>query len=83
MKVTAQTDQRLPISSGMAIYEASFVFLSAFCLLLYLFTANSSQQSGAGGDGSFRKFQRKYLTVYIMAQGRVYFFSVSYGQIVP
>ena len=54
----------------MAIYEASFVFLSAICLLLYLFTTNSSQQSAAGGDGSFRKFQRKYLTVYLMAQGR-------------
>lgn len=67
------TDRRLD-SSGMAIYEASFVFLSTICLLLYLFTGNSSQQSAAGGDGSFRKFQRKYLTVYIMAQGRVCLF---------
>jgi len=59
---------------GMAIYEASFVFLSTICLLLYLLTANSSQQSAASGDGSFRKFQRKYLTVYLMAQGRVCLF---------
>lgn len=60
----------------MAIYEASFVFLSTTCLLLYLLTANSIQQSAAGGDGSFRRFQRKYLTVYLMAQGRVSLFEL-------
>lgn len=71
VKVTAQIKGLI---LGMAIYEASFVFLFTICLLLYLFTANPSQQSAASGDGSFRKFQRKYLTVYLMAQGRVCLF---------
>ena len=53
----------------MSIFEASFIFLSTVCLILYLFTANSTQQSAAGGDGSFRRFQRMYLIVYFMAQG--------------
>ncbi|XP_078381242.1 molybdate-anion transporter-like isoform X1 [Oculina patagonica] len=70
----------------MSIYEASFVFLSTVCLFLYLFTANSTQQSASGGDGSFRRFQRMYLIVYLMAQGadwlqgpHVYALFSSYG----
>lgn len=47
------------------------MFLSAVCLLLYLFTAKSTQQSAPGGDGAFCRFQRMYLTAYLMAQGNI------------
>ena len=55
----------------MWTFIASFIFLSVVCFLVYLFTANSTQQS-SGGDG-FRRFQRTFLTVYLMAQGNIQF----------
>ena len=44
-----------------------FTLGSIVCLLLYLFIENSKQQSTGGVE--FRRFQRTYLTVYLMAQG--------------
>lgn len=68
----------------MWTFIASFIFLSVVCFLVYLFTAHSTQQS-SGGDG-FRRFQRTFLTVYLMAQGadwlqgpHVYALFSSYG----
>lgn len=54
----------------MFIYEASFLFLSVFCILLYLLTSFAKQQPVQSNDGRpFRRFQRMYLIVYLMAQG--------------
>ena len=54
----------------MLIYEASFLFLSAVCLIFYLFSSSAKQQLAPGSDGRpFRRFQRMYLIVYLMAQG--------------
>ena len=46
---------------------ALFTVGSAVCLLLYLFIENSKKQSTGGVE--FRRFQRTYLAVYLMAQG--------------
>lgn len=51
---------------------ALFTVGSAVFLLLYLFIENSKQQSTDGVE--FRRFQRTYLAVYLMAQG-IYFAS--------
>ena len=60
----------------MFSFEASFMLLATICLLLFLFTANSTKQPSSGNV--FRGFQRLYLTVFLMAQGKWYQNFISY-----
>lgn len=45
------------------------LFFSAITFALYLLLANSRKQSSGGVE--FRRFQRLYITVYLMAQGSI------------